>query len=157
MEAWEQKKAQHREAKRAQHAEMLQPMVWQLVTLAERSITYCQSLDATAVPKSTWKDWAQAFVQGCLDDEEAAATEAVADEASLTTQLISTPADKAAALVYNPASGRLPHLLLMLVHASILFLQADHHQEAHLHKAAWLHASSLHHSKVIQPSRVALV
>ena len=103
MEAWEQKKLEHREAKRAQHAEMLQPMVWQLVTLAERSITYCQSLDATAVPKSTWKDWAQAFVQGCLDDEEAAASEAAADEDSLTaTQLITTPADKAAALVNTP-------------------------------------------------------
>lgn len=103
MEAWEQKKLEHKEAKRAQHAEMLRPMVWQLVTLAERSIHYCQSLDAAAVPKSTWKDWAQAFVQGCLDDEEAAAAEAAAAEKSAAaTQLVTTPADKAAALVCAP-------------------------------------------------------
>ena len=52
MDAWEQKKIEHREEKRAQHAEMLQPMVWQLVILAERSLNYCKSLDAAAVPKS---------------------------------------------------------------------------------------------------------
>lgn len=101
MDAWEQKKIAHREAKRAQHAKMLQPMVWQVVTLAERSINYCKSLDAAAVPKSTWKDWAQAFVQGCLDDEEEAAAQAAAAAAETkhVSHVVVTPADKAVALV----------------------------------------------------------
>ena len=109
MVAWEQKKQAHKEAKRAEHAEMLRPMVWQLVTLAERSISYCQSLDAAAVPRSTWRDWAQAFVQGCLEDEDEAEAEAgsaaaTAGHQSQPSHAAATPADKAAALVRSTAT-----------------------------------------------------